>query len=683
METKLYQINSMFARANKIPVYFAASKLRETAKAVFLYGHGTLETKNFKICCVCGRELTHPVSKLLGIGPECGKHYWDWDRVGGYSEENVQRVKQMVDEKIKTEMAVNQWMPKSVLKEVYDTETIISVPPDHPILQQEIDMKKVTKKVEMITFQATGEKGLKITFPYNVEDLNNVKTLFGRRFHNEGFAKYWSAELRIDTLKSLLSWGFLPDKECQDFMIEELVQYNEIQPIPVNGLGGTLRPFQEKGVAFIKAKGGRALIADEMGLGKTVQALAYIQEAQKWPVIIVCPASLKLNWKRETEKWIPNSFIQVLSGKKISRIVGDIIIINYDILNEWTEVLQATKPQIIVTDEAHYYKSRTAKRTKAVKTLAKGVPHFIALTGTPIVNRPIEIFNALKIIKGSLFPNFMHFAQRYCGAKHNGYGWDFNGASNAQELHKILTSTIMIRRLKSEVLKELPAKTRSYIPMELDNWKDYKNAESDFINWVRFTKGNQAALQASQAETLVRIEALKQLAVAGKMIEAVEWINDFLESGQKLVLFAVHKTVIDALMQSFSGKAVKIDGSVSQENRQLAVDQFQNNPSIQLFIGNIKAAGVGLTLTAASNVAFLELPWTPGDLTQAEDRCHRMGQKDAVNIHYLLAEGTIEEKIANLIDSKMKVLDAVLDGKETDSSSLLTELLNNYQDGNI
>lgn len=672
METKLYRIKPMFAQGNKLPVFFVANKLRETAKAVYLQGNGTLESKRFNVCCICGRELTHPVSVLLGIGPECGSHYWNWKAVGGYTEENIARLKPLI-----TQVVVDQWMPKAVIVEELPTESKVITPANHPILQQQLEQKNTPKKVEMVTFQSTGNKGVKITFPYNPVDIANVKELMGRRFHNEGTSKYWSADLTIDTLKKLQSWGFTLDTQLSDFLVEETIQYEDVEPTPVQGLDGQLFPFQEKGVAFITAKKGRALIADEMGLGKTVQALAYIQAHQIKPVIIVCPASLKLNWQREAKKWVKGMKIQVLSGTNTNvRLLGDIIIINYDILHAWVEKLQTIRPQLIVTDEAHYFKTRAAKRTKAVKMLAKGVPGFLALSGTPIINRPIEIYNALAIIKPTLFPNYMKFAQRYCGAKHNGYGWSFNGATHMDELHKLLTESIMIRRLKSEVLKDLPPKIKSFLPIELENRKEYERAESDLISWIHSNKGAMAAMKASQAEVLVRIETLKQLAVAGKMLEAIEWITDFLESGQKLVVFAVHKFVIDALMEAFSGRAVKIDGSVTQDNRQLAVDQFQNNPSIQLFVGNIKAAGVGLTLTAASNVAFLELPWTPGDLSQAEDRCHRIGQSDSVNIYYLLAEDTIEEKIAELIDSKMRVLDAVLDGRETEESSLLTELIN-------
>jgi len=286
------------------------------------------------------------------------------------------------------------------------------------------------------------------------------------------------------------------------------------------------------------------------------------------------------------------------------------------------------------------------------------------------------MYNVINIINPSLFPNRFAYAKQYCDAKHNGYGWDFNGASNTAELHQKLTSSIMLRRKKIDVLKELPAKQYSLIPFTIDNMKDYKFAEDDFLTYVKETKGTQAALRASSAEVLASIEALKQLAVAGKMNGVINWVRDFLESGEKLVIMATHKIVIDTLMQEFKDIAVKVDGSTTQQARHSAVQLFQDNDKIRLFVGNIKAAGVGLTLTAASSVAILEFPWTPGDLHQAIDRVHRIGQVNAVNVYYLVARDTIDEKIAKMLDKKVKIIDTIMDGGHTEDSTLFEDLLN-------
>jgi len=342
-------------------------------------------------------------------------------------------------------------------------------------------------------------------------------------------------------------------------------------------------------------------------------------------------------------------------------------------------VLLAYNPAVLVTDECHYFKSSKAKRTKAVMALGRRIPHVLALSGTPIVNRPIEVYNAVKLIDPTILPTRFEYAMKYCGAKNNGFGWDFSGATNTEELHERLSNTVMIRRKKADVLPDLPNKMRSFIPMELDNVKEYEFAENNFIAFVRGRKGKEAAERASNAQALAEIEGLKQLAVQGKMKQAMAWIADFLENDQKLVVFAVHKFVINALMERFGEIAVKVDGSVTGLNRDRAVVEFQTNSAIRLFVGNIKAAGVGLTLTASSNVAFLELGWSSGDHDQAEDRVHRITQSNNVCIHYLLAAGTIEEKIATLIDHKRKVVDSVLDGEETDMKSLLSELINEYE----
>jgi SWI/SNF-related matrix-associated actin-dependent regulator 1 of chromatin subfamily A len=560
---------------------------------------------------------------------------------------------------------------------------------DEKILSEPITLpeKAVTKKGASTAAKkasvAEGDR-IKIEFPFNYDTLEVVKSIPGRRFHGDANPKHWTAPISGDAVEILSKAGFQLDPELEEILNRGRVSIDEVKEVDVPGLKKELFPFQKKGVAFIEAKNGRALIGDEMGLGKTIQALAWLQlHPEKRPAIILCPASLKLNWAREVRETLPGKQnIQVLQGTKLHTITGDIVIINYDILNAWLEKLQALKPQVLIFDEAHYIKNNSAQRTKATKKLAKKIPHVIALTGTPIVNRPVEGFNIIQTIDKTVFPNWWDFVHRYCGAKHNGFGWDFSGATNKEELHKKLTETVMIRRKKADVLPDLPDKLYSYIPMEMNNRDEYDRAERDFVKYLKQVKGDEAAEKARQAEHLVKIEGLKQLAVKGKMKHAVQWIRDFLDTnGNKLVVFAVHKAVVDALMEEFKEEAVKVDGSVSAAGRDAAVKAFQEDPKVKLFVGNIQAAGVGLTLTASSSVAFLELPWTPGELVQAEDRCHRIGQKDSVNVYYLLADGTIEEKIAQLLDEKRQVLNAVLDGKEVEETQLLSELIKSYQKG--
>lgn len=674
-KTLHYYISAGFAKKENVPVSFVAKPIIETQKAVYLYGHGEIDPAGH--CARCGRTLTHPGSILIGIGPEC---LGDWGARDQLKENMTEQEKDYLKSLIRSK-EVDGWFPKGVIKETEPAQEDIKIPEEHPMLNGK---KKDKQKREalLVKYQNTGNPAIKIMFPFSHEDLANVKSLPGRRFHNEGAEKYWTCPLSVDSVEALDRWGFEMDPKFIEFLRKSKTSVNDVDAdIEIPGLQMELFPFQKKGVNFIEARDGRALIGDEMGLGKTAQALAWLQlHPEKQPAIIVCPASLKLNWIREARMWMKEPNVQVVSGKKPYPIIGDIVIINYDILSNWVNALKDIHPKVLIADECHYFKNNGTKRTKAVKALGKNIPHVIALSGTPIVNRPIEGFNALRLIDSTVTPDFWTFARQYCGAKHNGFGWDFSGATNTEELHEKLTNTVMLRRLKKDVLQDLPDKIYSFTPMELNNEKQYRRAEKNFIQWVKESKGIAAANKASNAEALAEIEGLKQLAVKGKMKQSIEWIHNLVDTDGKLVVFATHKFVIAQLMEEFGDVAVKVDGSVSGADREKAVDAFQNDESVRLFIGNIKAAGIGLTLTAASTVVFLELPWTPGELVQAEDRCHRIGQKNSVNIYYLLASGTIEERIAAMLDQKRKVLDAVLDGKETEEGSLLSELMKAYKE---
>lgn len=402
------------------------------------------------------------------------------------------------------------------------------------------------------------------------------------------------------------------------------------------------------------------------------------------PIVVVCPASVKWNWEREASIHF-GMLSEVLSGMKPSvgeMNVSQLYIINYDILKPWLPFLQSIKPQLVILDEIHYIANQKTKRCRYVRQLCNGVqnvtvfgvpnepiPHILGLSGTPITNRPSEIWSGLNLINPKRYPSFWSFAQEFCSPKLTPWGWDFSGASNLGVLHKRLLKTCMIRRLKSEVLQELPAKRRAVVPMEMDNKREYTNAVKDFYGWLA-QQSVAKANKARNAEALVKVGYLKRLAASLKLASVMNWIDDFMaESEEKIVLFAVHKVIIEALAKRYHGQCVVVDGSVVGQDRQRAVDAFQKSSKVRVFIGNIKAAGVGITLTAASTGAFIELGWTPGEHVQAEDRLHRLTQKNAVMWWYLIAKDSIEEKLCGLIQQKMGVLDQVLDGK-TDGESL-------------
>jgi SWI/SNF-related matrix-associated actin-dependent regulator of chromatin subfamily A-like protein 1 len=454
-------------------------------------------------------------------------------------------------------------------------------------------------------------------------------------------------------------------------------------------LGGELKPFQRAGVRYALQRR-RTFLADEQGLGKTVEALAAIEADGAYPAIVLCPASLKLNWAREIARWLPYREVQLIAGTGSASRAGaaagtapvpdtnlasslaptaDISIVNYDILAPRLQALSALRPQALVLDEAHYCKNAAAKRTQAAQRLAACLPKdglLLALTGTPVMNRPAELISQLRII-GRL-------AEFGSGAQ---FGRRFQGPDANLRLHWHLRSRCFVRRLKAEVLPQLPPKTRAIVPVELHNEPEYRLAERDVIAWLRTQPLDLGELDvkvaaALRAERLVRLNALKLLAAEGKLHAALAWIHDFLASGERLVVFARHRKIQRAVLERFPG-ALHVLGEDGHAARDAAVVAFQEPDGLsnQLIVCSLELAGHGLTLTRSSNVAFLELDWTPAKLEQAEDRCHRIGQRDAVNVAYLLAAGTIDETIATLLERKRAVIGAVTDGRQQDEEGVL------------
>jgi SWI/SNF-related matrix-associated actin-dependent regulator 1 of chromatin subfamily A len=445
-------------------------------------------------------------------------------------------------------------------------------------------------------------------------------------------------------------------------------------PLHLPELGGELKPFQRAGVRYLLTQR-RAFLADEQGLGKTVEALATLEADGAYPAVVVCPASLKLNWMREIERWLPGRTAQALSGNGRGAPIAaaEITVVNYDIVAARLPELCALQPDALVLDESHHCKNAAAKRTQAVQRLSAVVPPeglVLALTGTPVVNRPAELISQLRIL-GRLddFGSGTQFGQR------------FRGPDAHVRLHWHLRARCFARRLKADVLPQLPAKTRAVVPVELDNEPEYRLAERDVIAWLQTQPLDLRELDAKvaaalRAERLVRLNALKLLAARGKLRAALTWIHDFCSSGERLVVFAHHREIQRALLERFPG-ALHILGDDSHAARDAAVSDFQasDRPGNQLIVCSIEVAGQGLTLTRASNVVFLELDWTPAKHDQAEDRCHRIGQRDAVNASYLLAAGTVDETISTLLERKRAVIGAVTDGREQDEEGVVDALV--------
>ncbi len=444
-----------------------------------------------------------------------------------------------------------------------------------------------------------------------------------------------------------------------------------------------LYPYQQEAIELIHQFKGRSVLAYPMGTGKSIISLSYINKYHKDKTsIIVCPASLKLNWQNEISKHF-GLRSEVLEGRRqsIERVKRPhpFVIINYDILVNWLDYLKSLKASILICDECHYVGNPKAKRTRGLKRLCKGIPHIVALSGTPLVNRPSELFPIINILRPDIFPSFRDYVFEYCGPKLGSWGgWTFTGATNLPKLHKQLLDSLLIRRTKEEVLPQLPKKRRIVVPIELDDKKEYQHAVRDFLGWMR-ERNPSKLVNAEKAQQIVQLGYLKRLAGLLKIKNVMEWIDNFLEEEEgKIIVFAIHKAVVKRLSKKYKNLCVTVDGSVRGRDRQLAFDKFLKNKSTRIFIGNIKAAGVGWSAKGVSTVAFVELDWVPGVHSQAEDRCHGLGRGEegvSPDIYYLIANGTIEKHLLKILQSKQEVLNSTLDGEACGESLDVYDLL--------
>jgi SPP1 gp7 family putative phage head morphogenesis protein len=797
------------------------------------------------------------------------------------------------------------------------------------------------KNKTTIMVEENGEKIIHIRFPYDLDLLYKIRSLTGRKYNND--KRFWTAPVNVESLKSLIEWGFILDDQLQSFLQKVQKRVDEITDNGIGGLNGKLFPYQNKGVAFIENNKGRALISDETGLGKTIMALGWLQlHPEKRPVVIVVPSSLKLYWKRQAERWMPNPKVEVLTIPTASwKPTGEIFITAYEELIVWVNKLKTINTQVIIIDEIHYIKDKSANQTKAIKKLGRDIPHVICLSGMSIAARPVEAYSAIRLINPKLFPSFAAYSGRYGDddTKPTYYGWESYGAPPSKisstfkrseekltkfmewlqeqinkglieirefqqvgdgieaewtnkyiadsykrkelrsrselarsgimvpssdntkgtdismstpfhidrvgllftrvfsdlqsitddmdsvisrilaqgmadgdgpvllarkmeaaingsglgdlgitdtigqpisakrraqmlahtemhrayhkatiqdyrnwasegviakaewktvgdnrvcdqcnalegkifsldeiegmiplhpecrcialpyieelqkykskpieekdwlglregintrhtlipELYKILTDTIMIRRLKEDVVKDLPRKIYSFVPIELDNVKVYNETEKDF----------SALVKSVNTISPDSIEGLILLAAKGKFRQSTEWIKNFLEVGNKLIVFSTHKFIIETLINCFSKASTKFEELASDGEIQKAISDFETNPDIKLFVGDIKKIVGRIKLTAVSNIAFLEVPLSIETFAKTVD-CFQMVESNiCINIHYLFATGTIEERITNLIDKR--VLGHELGTKNIETTSFLSSVLNDLK----
>jgi hypothetical protein len=411
-------------------------------------------------------------------------------------------------------------------------------------------------------------------------------------------------------------------------------------------------PYQKAGVAYaLKRKS--CLIGDEMGLGKTITAIACLNVLKPKTALVVVPASLKINWKLELEKWLvePRTIDVVNGGGDTISDNPDVVIINYDVLKKHQKALLSRTWGVLILDEAHKIKNPKAQRSIACVSLK--ADRKIALSGTPITNRPIELQPIAGFLDPDTFGNFFAFARRYAGAYKGRFGWDFTGASNLDELQLRLRQSIMIRRLKKDVLEELPAKIRQIIVLPNKNYAKELTKEFDALSdAVEDTTYDDVSFE--------KMSGVRHDMALAKVDDVVDHLIDL---DHQVVVMAHHKDVVEGIklgLEAAGKTVVTLTGDHNQTQRQTAVETFQAGDA-DVFIGTIGAAGVGITLTAASHVVFAELSWVPGDVSQAEDRCHRIGQQDSVLIQHLVVDGSLDARMAEVLVQKQKVLDRALD----------------------
>lgn len=460
---------------------------------------------------------------------------------------------------------------------------------------------------------------------------------------------------------------------------------------------GEMRHYQKQGVARgLQLK--KFINGDMPGLGKTLQSIATVVGAEiagevTFPVLVICPSALKINWQREFEMWTDKKAI-VLNDKiknswQVYHEIGeaDVFIINPESLRKFfvkkypkdlkTAADIEMDPRIdlfksVIIDEIHKQKNPSSQRSKITLRITRGKNYVIGLTGTPVVNKPIDLFAQLAIIgRLSRFGGPQGFKNRYCEGG--------SGASNLKELNFLLNKNCFFRREKHEVLKDLPDKIRQTITVPISTREEYVLAENNFKTFLQNNDFTDAEIRKKlRSEVIVKITMLLQLSAKGKIEAAQEYIDEVIESGEKIVIFCRHKIVVDELCKIYPN-AVRVTGSENESQKQASVDAFQNNPKTNIIIGSHKAAGVGLTLTASSEVLFLELPWHFADLEQCEDRCHRIGQKSSVRSTSLLGENTIDKWLYDLIMEKKQIADTVTGADDVVPTSTMDSIMNAFK----
>ena len=494
--------------------------------------------------------------------------------------------------------------------------------------------------------------------------------------------KIWVEKLLADKEKAFHIWGKITESEqLHDFWLPKaaIIKDNTVKNVVINYEKYSHRPPLEHQKESIQklVENKKFILADDMGLGKTTSTIIAALESGSKKVLIICPATLKINWKREIENY-SDKVVYIAEGKNFSTD-ADFVIINYDIIKNFHDTKKKGESQIldanfdlVVVDEAHYIKNATAQRTKLINDLVKKVDRLWLLTGTPMTSRPIDYFNLLSLIESPVAKNWMAYAIRYCqGYQFNVGGrkiWNVMGASNLEELRD-RTTGLTLRRLKENVL-DLPDKIITPVYLRLKS-KMYEEIMGEYYDWYDKNPEESKSLTVQ----FTKLTKIRQVIADEKIAQTIELAENIVEQGKKVIIFCNFTNSLNKICEHFGKTAVKLDGSMSKPERQHSVDGFQENDKIKVFVGNIKAAGVGLTLTAGEAVIMNDLSFLPSDHAQAEDRAYRYGQKNNVLVYYPIFENTIEGIIYDILNNKKQVIATVM-GDNQNTADAAEEILN-------
>jgi SWI/SNF-related matrix-associated actin-dependent regulator 1 of chromatin subfamily A len=492
----------------------------------------------------------------------------------------------------------------------------------------------------------------------------------------------WVEKLLVEKDKSYHIWGKVWSGETNhDFWLPKtaIIKKHRVEKVEIDYSKYSHRPpLEHQKIAIENLVGStRYILADDMGLGKTTSTIIAALETGAKKILIICPASLKINWSREIQNYTDRS-IFIAEGKNYS-LEHDFVIMNYDIVKNFYDpkekgnsLIDKSNFDLIILDEAHYLQNPQAKRTKLINSFAKKIKILWLLTGTPLTSRPINYYNILNLIDSPVAQNWMAYVVRYC----NGYQfkvggnrriWNTSGASNLEELRN-RTSHQILRRLKEDVL-DLPDKIITPVYLRLRS-RLYEELMGDYYDWYR-TKQEESSSLTLQFSKLTKV---RQIIAEEKIESTIELAENIIEQGKKVIIFTNFTDTLKKLVQHFGKQCVSLDGSTSKPARQKAVDDFQENDKIKVFVGNLKAAGVGLTLTAAEAVIMNDLSFVPAEHAQGEDRAFRYGQKKNVSVYYPIFENTIEGVIYDIL-SKKKIIIGTVMGDNIDSVDFVEEIL--------